>query len=191
MYRHYSARVGVDTHYHRICKRHLRLLGELESNLEALKKKHPSEFEAYPEYSELTEEAEECSSIVIVFAAMCLEAFIYDYGAVHTSDSYMENYVDKLSPVAKWVVVTKLVTGKDFPTDSQAFQMLRTLMKARNDMVHFKSFDVPVDDLKKLQKLMNKAPIISAQDAFKAISLVMIELEKLDPGYGKTVVYLR
>lgn len=190
MYRDYSPRVGADTHYYRICRRHVQRLGEIESNIETLKKKNPSEFEQSPEFLDLKEEAEECSSIVIVFAALCLEAFIYDYGAVNKSDSYMERYVDKLGPVAKWVVVTKLVTGKDFPTDSHAFEMLGKLMKARNDMVHFKSFDVPMDDEKKLRELINRAPIISAQDAFKAISLVMVELKKIDPGFAKTIVYL-
>src|SRR5439155_24910077 len=101
MYRNYSPRIGADPHYFQVCKRNIQRLRELESEIEAVKKKYISDFDKTSEYWDLRSEADECSSIVIVFAAMCLEAFIYDYGAVHTSDSFMNNYVDKLSPVAK------------------------------------------------------------------------------------------
>lgn len=51
----------------------------------------------------------------------------------------MKKYVDKLDFLSKWVLIPKLITGKDFPTDSQAYELLVKLKKARNDLVHFKT----------------------------------------------------
>ena len=75
----------------------------------------------------------------VLFGAMCLEAFIYDYAARAFSDTYMKRYLDKLDLKAKWVVIPKLVMGKGFPTDSQAFQNLSRLVVERNRLVHHKS----------------------------------------------------
>jgi hypothetical protein len=190
MYRAYSPRMAADTVYYQICTRHIERLSVLESEMEALKQTSLPDFEETSEYRDLESEADECSAVVIVFAAMCLEAFIYDYGAVHTSDSFMDKYVDKLPPVAKWVVVPKIVTGVDFPRETQAFELMGKLMKARNDMVHFKSFGVPFGDEKKMRELINKPPLISAQDAYKTVSLVMTELRKIDPEYGRVISYI-
>jgi hypothetical protein len=81
----------------------------------------------------------QCRDIVVVFSHLFMEAVIYDYGATNTSDTYMKNYVDKLDFLAKWVVIPKLITGCPFPTDSQAFQLLTKLKKARNVLIHFKT----------------------------------------------------
>ena len=75
----------------------------------------------------------------VVFGAMCLEAFIYDYAATYFSDTYVRRYLDKLDLKAKWVVIPKLVTGKKFPTGSKAFQNLHRLVSERNLLVHHKS----------------------------------------------------
>jgi len=93
----------------------------------------------------------------IIFGAMCLEAFIYDYAAHNFSDTYVKKYLDKLNLKAKWVIIPKLVTGKDFPTDSQAFQGLQKLIEERNKLVHHKSQPEKSDEereerLKKLKK---------------------------------------
>ena len=79
----------------------------------------------------------------IVFSAMCLEAFIYDYAANNFTDTYAKKYLDKLDIASKWVIIPKMITGKDFPTDSQAFQDLQRLIKERNNIVHSKSTHKP------------------------------------------------
>ncbi|MBN2591760.1 MAG: hypothetical protein JXA96_17975 [Sedimentisphaerales bacterium] len=81
----------------------------------------------------------QCRDIAVVFSHLFMEAVIYDYGAINTSDTYMKKYVDKLDFLAKWVVIPKLITGCSFPTNSQAFQLLSKLKKARNELVHFKT----------------------------------------------------
>ena len=82
----------------------------------------------------------------IIFGAMCLEAFIYDYAAHNFSDTYVKKYLDKLGLKAKWLIIPKLVTGKDFPTDSKAFQGLQKLIEERNKLVHYKSQPEPSDE---------------------------------------------
>ncbi len=91
------------------------------------------------ERTELIIKRYQCRDIAIVFSHLFMEAVIYDYGATNTSDTYMKKYVDKLDFLAKWVVIPKLVTGCPFPTESEAFELLSKLKKARNDLVHFKT----------------------------------------------------
>lgn len=74
-----------------------------------------------------------------LFAAMCLEAFIYDYAATSFTDTYTHKYLDKLDLVAKWVVIPKLVLGIEFPRDTQPFEHLRAIKKERDKLVHSKS----------------------------------------------------
>lgn len=74
-----------------------------------------------------------------LFAAMCLEAFIYDYAATSFTDTYVRKYLDKLDLVAKWVVIPKLALGIEFPRDTQAFEYLRAIKKERDKLVHSKS----------------------------------------------------
>ena len=75
----------------------------------------------------------------VLWGTMCLEAFIYDCAARNFSDTYVKRYLDKLGLKAKWVVISRLVTGKDFPTNSKAFQNLQRLIGERNRLVHYKS----------------------------------------------------
>ena len=118
----------------------------------------------------------------IVFGAMCLEAFIYDYAAHHFGDTFAKNYLDSLNFVSKWVVIPKLVTGKDFPTDGQAFERLKNLAKARNDLVHHKSRKRPSEDaeLEKLMDEIEKKDDANAVNAYQAVKAVLTELRKLE-----------
>ena len=75
----------------------------------------------------------------VTFGAMCLEAFIYDYAAHNFSDAYVKNYIDKLDLVSKWVIIPRLILGRDFPRDAKAFEYLVKLVKYRNELVHAKS----------------------------------------------------
>lgn len=74
-----------------------------------------------------------------LFAAMCLEAFIYDYAATNFSDTYVKKYLDKLDLVSKWVLIPKLVLGKEFPRSGRAFAYIRSVKKERDKLVHSKS----------------------------------------------------
>jgi hypothetical protein len=97
----------------------------------------------------------------VLFGAMCLESFIYDYAARGFSDTYVKRYLDRLDLKAKWVVIPKLVTGKDFPTDSKAFQNLQRLVVERNKLAHHKSKPPMSEEefekmLRKTEEMVNK-----------------------------------
>jgi len=94
------------------------------------------------------EDSEECkySAIkIIVFSALFLEAVINDYGLSNISKNFIENYIEKANVKSKWVIIPKLITGNDFPTDSKAFKLLGELISLRNDHVHYKSKKIPND----------------------------------------------
>ena len=77
--------------------------------------------------------------IIIVFSTMFIEALIYDYASSRISKSYVDNYLAKLDTPSKWVIATKLITGKDFPVDAKAYQFLKNIFSHRNKLVHYKS----------------------------------------------------
>ena len=132
----------------------------------------------------LINETEGYWASAVVFGAMCLEAFIYDYAAAHFSDTYVRNYLDGIDFVAKWVVVPKLVTGKYFPTDSQAFELLKKLCKERNELVHAKSKPAPADSntiLVMAQEYQQKTnETRKTLNPYDAIVEVLTELRKLE-----------
>ncbi len=90
----------------------------------------------------------ECRILAAITTALFLEAYIYDYGARRSSASFVDKYLDKLDPMAKWVLIPRLVAPPGISQDDEIFGRLRTLFKLRNDLVHHKtkaggSFDAP------------------------------------------------
>jgi hypothetical protein len=84
------------------------------------------------------------ASITIVFATISVEAYIYDYAARHFTDSFVKKYIDKLDPISKWVIVPKLVTGKELSRGGEWFQLLKNLVRERNTIIHSKSSEAPI-----------------------------------------------
>jgi hypothetical protein len=124
-------------------------------------------------------------NITIVFSALALEAYIYDYGARNTSDSFVKKYLDKLDVVSKWVIVPQLVTGKEFPTHTEAFELLRNLIRKRNAIVHYKSSSALVWDQQK-EEYVPRQPkpanrIQDAREAVEAIDKLAEIMDALDP----------
>jgi len=152
-----------------------------------------------PEYYSLAQfygREEKHRTSAIMFSVMCLESFIYDYAAEHFSDTYVKKYLDKLDLKAKWVVISKLVTGKDFPTDSQAFQGLLKLIEQRNKLVHYKSQRAPSDDefeklMKQLEAIaeeLTEKHITESKDSsffpYETVVAVLTELKRLENDMG-------
>ena len=74
-----------------------------------------------------------------LFAAMCLEAFIYDYAATNFSDTYVKKHLDKLDLISKWIIIPKLILSKEFPKSGRVFAYLRSIKRERDKLVHSKS----------------------------------------------------
>jgi hypothetical protein len=93
----------------------------------------------YTQSFQVEAERLECRIVAVLSAALFLEAYIFDYGARRESASFVDKYLDKLDPVAKWVIVPRLVAPPGLSRDDEVFERLRRLFKLRNDLVHHKT----------------------------------------------------
>lgn len=116
----------------------------------------------------------------IVFAAMAIEAYIYDYGARHLSDSYVTQHLDKLDVVSKWIIIPKIATGNDFPKDNHAFELLKKLIKTRNSYIHYKSAKVHIEDLSEIYQPAH-TNLEKASTAIEVLILLAEIIKELDP----------
>ena len=146
-----------------------------------------------PEYYDLgiqldpiKEERDQCAISVVVFSAMYLEAFIYDYAAICLGDRYVRAHLDKLDLISKWLVVPRLTTGKQINKESQAFESLRLLNKNRNTLVHLKSKKgVSGQALIDLLEANEKDIVKNTKNAINAMDMLVKELFAIDPEHPK------
>jgi hypothetical protein len=126
------------------------------------------------------------ASIVIVFSAIAVEAYIYDYAARHLSDKFVQSYLDKLDLVSKWIIVPRLITGKSLPQSGKWMMLLKALVKERNSIVHSKSKEPPFElkEAKDFYKKLNERNAFILQKSRQAIELLdelTTEISNLDP----------
>jgi len=92
-------------------------------NIEKLKKEHDSiqkriehkkEISA-KEFDLLAEKQDamgQLAIVVIIFSVSSLEAYINHYAISRLSKNYLKNYLDKLDLLSKWIVIPRIITGK-------------------------------------------------------------------------------
>ncbi|WP_309733247.1 hypothetical protein [Chamaesiphon sp. OTE_75_metabat_556] len=115
--------------------------------------------------------------ISTLFSAMFLEAYIYDYGARKSSASYIENYIDKLSPQAKCIIVTQLFNEVGIDASSQTFEGIKKIFGCRNSLAHNKT-----KEYNGLDSLKDKKPkTLKPLECVDIIINVMNELLSVDP----------
>jgi hypothetical protein len=117
----------------------------------------------------------------IVFSAMCFEAAIYDHAAVRLGDQYVQDHLDKLDVLSKWIIVFRFITGYEIAKDRVSYSSLKQLMLARNRLVHSKSQNLNVDNLQEQFDKLNKESEKHEKDvhnAYRALVLMSIELEE-------------
>lgn len=121
--------------------------------------------------------------ITIIFSAMCLEAIINNYAIKRTSNNYFNKYLDKLDLKAKWRIIPKLLVNAEFNSDSQAFELLTKVIKSRNELVHYKSREIKFDQNIEQMEKNGQEFLSNVKDSFKAIFLVVEELNRIDPNW--------
>ena len=151
----------------------------------------PSEY--YSLHIELNplEEARDQSCIIsVVFTAMYFEAFIYDYAASCLGDKYSKDHLDRLDFISKWLVIPKLVTGKEISKSSQTYELLKRLHKDRNSLVHLKSREMKFSNEEAANYLKAREQGIqeSTQNCRKALEHVLQELLTIDPDHPKVML---
>lgn len=119
---------------------------------------------------------------VVIFSAIFLEAFIYDYAAVNLGDKYARTHLEKLDLASKWSIIPQLVTHKAIDKGANAFNLLNILIKERNKLVHLKSKKITDFEALSNDLLMQDKYIFEiTSSAFKAMHEFIDELKKIDP----------
>ncbi|MBT3984541.1 MAG: hypothetical protein HOE90_24505 [Bacteriovoracaceae bacterium] len=196
----YSRLTGEDT-FLKIAKQNLNRFDKLNPQLLKLREKisavltncddtnnPPREYyDLYNEINPIEDEWDQCCIVSVVFTAMYFEAFIYDYAASYLGDDYSKSHLDKLDFISKWLVIPKLITGKELSKEGQAYQALKRLHKDRNSLVHLKSKKFKMnhsaifDHLQKREKNIRD----SVKNCRIVIEQVINELVRIDPKHLK------
>ena len=173
--------------YFEISRKAYSVVKQERPQVEELRNRQPTSgklFMLEPEEKAFFDKIRRQESVAITFAAMCLEACIWDYAACNKSQNKTEENFGSLNLVAKWVVIPQLLCGSDITEvrvdDTCVLGRLRELKNARNDLVHPKSRPLPNDYNEALKELIPQKRQIAIEDAFGLIGLLLGELEKVD-----------
>ncbi|MGH9327479.1 MAG: hypothetical protein ACRD2B_12455 [Terriglobia bacterium] len=115
--------------------------------------------------------------VAVVFAALTLEAFINDYARERLSKGYFENYLDKLDVIAKWIVLPRVILGKQLDPGGSGMNSLRWLVRLRNELGHYKS---KVKTVSTLDWWKDWVHLEDAQRSCGTVPALLSELKKLD-----------
>jgi hypothetical protein len=119
----------------------------------------------------------------IIFSALAVEAYIYDFGASQINDEYVLNHLDKLGLLDKWVIIPRLIFNQDMDKSKKWFELLKKLIYTRNNFIHSKSKDWDPERWESDEKYRNKFNIvyndknILASDAIKLLDLLTREID--------------
>lgn len=115
--------------------------------------------------------------VSVIFSALTLEAFINNYAIERFSRNYFDNHLDKLSPVSKWIVIPKLVTGNEINSDGQPYEKLKNLFKHRDKLVHYKTRKKKVSEMTEDEDWVTEN---HSADALLTVKSILNELSKVD-----------
>ncbi|MBU2884800.1 hypothetical protein KO507_03360 [Gilvimarinus agarilyticus] len=150
------------------------------SKLVDLEAKYESETDDY-EKSEVGNLCFEAGVKTILFAALCVEASINDYAAWQLGDSYFEKHLANLDVASKWVVIPKLVCGKEINKSGAGYAELKALIRSRNELAHNKSKHLDINNPQLPSKLEARTTKFygSAHAAYKTLLLISLEFDQL------------
>jgi hypothetical protein len=119
--------------------------------------------------------------VVIVFSAMAIEAYIYDYAARHLGDAFVKDHLDKLDILSKWIIIPELITGKEVSRHQKWYLLLKNLIKTRNSVIHHKSSEPPASpsDVEKYLHKLKEADSSIYETARQSITLLGILADKI------------
>ena len=133
------------------------------------------------EYQDVLIKVEHAAIEPVVFAGMCLEATLFDLAACLFGDEFAES-IDKLDPVAKFLVIARLVDRAAPDRSSVTVQHIQSVVQARNRLVHHKSRSAKNIDTE-LGKLMDRAwrehdqHVRGVEASFKSLVLLSLHFD--------------
>jgi hypothetical protein len=170
----YGKMISLETHIKELEKKPTKIKGEDEALL--------FEQKITPFRNDLAKS----SLIVIVFSTMAVEAYMYDYAARYLGDAFVKDHLDKLDTLSKWIIVPKLITGRELPRQQKWFELLKKLIKARNSVIHHKSSDAPIFSMD-IQQYMKKRDANSelldeaARQSTTLLNILADKIAEIDP----------
>jgi hypothetical protein len=96
-------------------------------------------------------------------------------------DTYFERYVDRLDLLSKWVVVPRLISGHEIDRGGRAYELLKQLIRRRNELMHPKSVPFSIEQFRRAAALPRAD---AARDAVEALDRLGDEAEKFDGQLG-------
>jgi hypothetical protein len=96
---------------------------------------------------QMNDTIEEYTLIVVIFCAAALEAYINDYAINRLSKAYLERHLDKLDLASKWIVIPRIINGKQLDKGSKWFNDLSWLISLRNRLVHYKTKVCKIEEI--------------------------------------------
>lgn len=124
---------------------------------------------------------------IILFLTTFLESYINDLGGIALGDNFVKDHLDKLSIISKWIVIPRLISGKEIDKGKSFFEDFKELVKWRNSLVHHKTKDatkifesLKTEDVEKLKPIYE---LFDVSKSFKMVEELFAELDRIDkPG---------
>lgn len=115
----------------------------------------------------------------IVFAGLCVESAIYDYAAVQLGDDYVREHFEKMDLISKWVVIPRLVCGRQVRKGAAAYSRLKKLVQSRNSLVHHKSWQFIPSSKEHIDKLNKESAKYEEyiHNAYRALVFLSLEMD--------------
>lgn len=120
---------------------------------------------------------------IVVFLAIYLESYIYDFGASVLGDTYVKNYLDKLDVISKWVMIPRLITGEEIDRSNKSFADFKELISKRNSFVHHKTkdaFSIIEAHLSGKAQAPEEHDTLEPLRYFEAVNYLLKELRRID-----------
>jgi len=137
----------------------------------------------FDRYDALRDDFQRSILHTIVYCAMGCEAAIFDLAAIHLGDQFAQNVLDKLDVIGKWLVVPRLICGTSLSENGPAINALRSLVPARNRLVHAKSLPAPEsENLERFfegSKKRSNQIVTGCEASFQAVVLLSLELDRV------------
>lgn len=142
--------------------------------------KDPSDEDYFPQ-----QDAHSLAGIqTIVFSAMCVEAAVYDYAAVHLGDEFVQQHLDKLDVISKWILSLRLISNYSLPRHGALHGSLKCLIRSRNLLVHIKSEEFHfTDPNKQYDRLQRESDQLNrnVHESFRCLPLMSLTLQRFAP----------
>ena len=122
--------------------------------------------------AKMNAQIEICGVQVIIFCTLAVESYINHYATKRLTKEYLEKYLDQLDLMTKWIVIPRMVTGKQLDPESEAVKNLNALILTRDRLLQSKP-------KQKFSDRFSSIDIFWIEDAEFAIATVAVLLKAL------------